>query len=102
MERSKIPRGGPEQYILALALVVALGWVVFAAAQVPGINLSFPPSLVYADSAAQVVTRHPASVETGPPPTLAVPTATRRPTATPVPVVPAVVEPSPTTTTPAT
>src|SRR5439155_20008228 len=96
MERSKIPRGGPEQYILALALLVPLGWVVFAAAQVPCINLSFPPSLVYADSPAQLVTRHPSSVETVPPPILAVPTPTPRRTATSVLVSLARVVPSPT------
>jgi LysM repeat protein len=88
MLNPKTPTPGPERLILALALLAPLGLVAVMLAQIPGINLGVPSSVVYADSSSQLVTSHPAPSNPAPPPTLAPPTATPQPTATPVPASP--------------
>jgi LysM repeat protein len=85
---SKSPHVGPEGYILAIALFVPLMLGALALAQLPGIRLGLPSTLVYADTADRLVTSHPARTDSGPPPTLAVPTATPKPTALPPTQVP--------------
>jgi LysM repeat protein len=75
---------GPERIILALALCLPLGLMAVALAQMPGVNLGLPSSVVYADSDDRLMARRPAPSNPAPPPTLAVPTAT--PKATPAPI----------------
>jgi LysM repeat protein len=73
--------------VLALALLMPLAVMGLAVAQVPGINVGLPSSVVYADASRELVTHRPASSSTAPPPTLAPPTATPvppTPTAAPV------------------
>ena len=95
----KASRPGPEKYVLALALLTPVAVTVLAIAQVPGINLSLPSSVVYADSGAQkMLAQRPAPSAPQPPPTLAAPTATPVPP-TPVPT-PAPPTPVPATPTP--
>ena len=99
MQRSRSSEGGPERYILALALLLPLVVVGLAVAQLPTIDMRVPSTLVYADAAEPLRPRHPAASAAEAPPTLAVPTATPRPTATPVPAAPTVAPtlvPSPT------
>lgn len=93
---SKSSHTGPEGYILAVALFVPLVLGAVALAQLPGIRLGLPSSLVYADTADRLVTSHPARTDSAPPPTLAVPTATPKPTALPATQVSAA-QPTPST-----
>jgi LysM repeat protein len=84
-QQPRASRPGPERFILALALLLPLGVVTVALAQIPGIDLRFPSTVVYAD-AGGVLARRPAPLSGAPPPTLAAP-----PTATPVPPTPTAV-----------
>ena len=96
LQSPKSSRPGPENYVLALALLMPLVVTVLAVAQVPGINLSLPSSIVYADSGARaMLAERPAPSAPQPPPTLAAP-----PTATPVPPTPVPPTPVPATPTP--
>jgi len=88
---------GPERIILALALCLPLGLMAVAVAQVPGVNLGLPSSVVYADAGDQLMARRPAPLNQGPPPTLAVPTATPKPTPTPIESPTPVASPTPQT-----
>src|SRR5215471_7513936 len=88
---------GPERIILALALCLPLGLMAVAVAQVPGVNLGLPSSVVYADAGDQLMARRPAPSNLGPPPTLAVPTATPKPTPTPIESPTPVASPTPQT-----
>ncbi len=85
--------GGPERYILAVALIVPLLLGFVALAQLPGMNLGMPSTLVYADADPNggLITKRPAASQPAPPPTLA-----PRPTATSVPA-PAAASPTPKT-----
>ncbi len=87
------PGGGPERYVLGLALLLPLAVVVLALAQLPGTSLASPPSLIPAEASSLIIGKRPASAQSAPPPTLAPPTATPRPTATPVPVAQATATP---------
>ena len=75
---------GAERYLLGLALLLPLAVVVLALAQWPGTSLASPPSLLAAAANEAIMGKRPASSQSAPPPTLAPPTATPRPTATPV------------------
>jgi LysM repeat protein len=75
---------GPERIILALALCLPLGLIAVLLAQMPGVNLGLPSTVVYADSGDQLVARRPAPSNPDPPPTLAVPTAAPKTTPTPI------------------
>ena len=87
---------GPEKFVLAVALLLPLAVSVIALAQLPGVDLHLPASLVYADQQPiSILPKRPASSHQAPPPTLAAPTATPKPTATLVPT-PTAVPPSPT------
>jgi LysM repeat protein len=88
---------GPERFILALALCLPLGLMAVALAQIPGVNLGLPSSVVYADSGDQLIARRPAPLNSAPPPTLAAPTATPQPTLTPVPSPTPITSPTPRT-----
>jgi LysM repeat protein len=86
-QQPKASRPGPERFILALALLLPLGMVTVGLAQIPGIDLRFPSTVVYADAGGQLLTRRPAPSSGAPPPTLAAPTATPvPPTVVPTPV----------------
>jgi LysM repeat protein len=76
---------GPERFILALALLVPLGFMLWLLGQIPGVSLAAPTTLVHAESEAGQLIKRPLPSGSSPPPTLAVPTATPRPTATPLP-----------------
>ncbi len=89
MQRSRTPRTGPAGYVLVLALLMPLVVMGIGIAQLPGVNVGLPSSLVYADTADRLVTSRPAPLNAPPPPTLAVPTPTPRPTAAPPTLVPA-------------
>ena len=79
--------GGPERFILAIALIVPLGVAGLSAAQLP-LAFSIGPSRVLGPSDTISLAHRPASVESAPPPTLAPPTPTPiPPTATPAPTV---------------
>jgi LysM repeat protein len=91
--RTKGP--GPERFVLAFALLVPLCVAVYAAAQVPGIDLRLPSTIAYADPGASLSLRRPVNSAPTPPPTLApaptpthvavsasVPTPAARPTPT--------------------
>ena len=69
--------------MLALALLMPLILMGIAVAQLPGVNFGVPSTLVYADAADRLVTNRPAPLNAVPPPTLAVPTPTPKPTAVP-------------------
>ena len=71
-----------------LALVTPIVVMGIAVAQLPGINLGQPSTLVNGDSSPALVTSRPARLDAAPPPTLAVPTATPKPTAVPPTAVP--------------
>lgn len=93
---AKASTPGPEKFVLAAALLLPLAVSLIALAQLPGVNLRLPASLVYADQpTVPLVPKRPASSYQAPPPTLEAPTATPKPTATPVPT-PTSVPPSPT------
>ena len=79
---------GPERFVLGMALLVPLGVIVVALAQLPGTSLASPTSLITAESSSAILGKRPASSNPAPPPTLVPPTATPRPTATPVPPTP--------------
>jgi LysM repeat protein len=81
--------GGPERYVLGMALLLPLAVVILALAQLPGTTLASPPTLLQAESSLATMGKRPASSNPAPPPTLVPPTATPRPTATPVVVAPA-------------
>src|SRR5438132_10914392 len=87
---SRTSGGGPERLVLGLALLVPLAVAVLALMQLPGTSLASPSSLMLSSVGADFVPKRPAASNPGPPPTLAVPTATPRPTATPVPPTPVV------------
>ena len=93
------PRLGPERFFLPLALLIPLALVLVILAQVPGVGLAAPTTLVPASNADASMIRRPQSSRADPPPTLVPPTATPRatataaPTATPEPTQP----PKPTT-----
>ena len=80
---------GPERFVLSLALLVPLGIALVGIAQVPGVSLARPATLLTSDADTSLI-RRPAASNPAPPPTLAAPTATPRPTATPVPPTPVV------------
>ena len=86
---------GPERYVLGAALLVPLAIVVIGLAQLPGMSVAAPTRALLGDNGVSIVSRRPASSQSGPPPTLMAPTATPRPTATPVPPTPS---PQPTAT----
>ena len=82
----KASNPGPEKYVLALALLLPLAVTLFALAQVPGVDLRLPASLVYADQQlVNIAAKRPVASHQAPPPTLAAPTATPKPTRTAVP-----------------
>ncbi len=81
---SKSSGAGPERYVLALALVVPLGLIAVMLSRLPGVDLSRPSTVVYANVDAPLTTHRPPPSDPAPPPTLAPPTATPiRPTPTP-------------------
>lgn len=87
---------GPERFVLAVALLVPLAVTSVALAQIPGVDLRMPASLVYADQQPiSFAPKRPGPSNQAPPPTLAAPTATPKPTPTAVPT-PTPVPPSPT------
>jgi LysM repeat protein len=86
MQQPKASRPGPERFILALALLLPLGVVAVALAQIPGIDLRLPSTAVYADAGGQLLTQRVAPSSVAPPPTLSAPTATPVPTVVPTPV----------------
>jgi LysM repeat protein len=61
-----------------------LAFAVLVLAQVPGVSLAAPSSLVRTDGDPSVMSKRPISSSAAPPPTLAPSTPTPRPTATPV------------------
>jgi LysM repeat protein len=82
---SKSSRGGPERYVLALALMVPLGLIAVMRSSLPGVGISHPSTAVYANVDAPLTTHRPPPSNSAPPPTLAPATATPiRPTPTPV------------------
>src|SRR5690242_19887450 len=85
MKRGQSP--GPERYVLALALLVPLGCMLWLVAQMPSVGLAAPTHLVpNVESASTLaVARRPQPSDPAPPPTLAPPTSTPRPTPTTVP-----------------
>ena len=88
----KSSRPGPEKYVLALALLMPLAVTILAIAQVPGVNLALPSSVVYADGGSKaMLAQRPAPSAPQPPPTLVAPTAT------PVPPTPVAPTPTPRT-----
>jgi LysM repeat protein len=93
----RVSRNGPERFVLALALLLPLGVMAAAVAQLSGLSMPFQSTTVNtADTSAPLVTHRPASATVGPPPTLVRPTATPvppTPTVPPVPTAP----PAPTT-----
>jgi LysM repeat protein len=100
-KRSKTPRtrritgpasdsGGAARYVLGLALLVPLAFVLVAMAQLPGTSLAAPAGLLQSDASVAIMGKRPASSNPAPPPTLVPPTATPRPTATPEPAAAAV------------
>jgi nucleoid-associated protein YgaU len=93
MQRSP---GGIERYVLGLALLMPLGLALAMVAQIPGVTLASPTGMMRADAGPPLITRRPPSSDAvAAPPTLAPPTATPKPTATPVP---ATATPRPTAT----
>ena len=77
--------GGPERYVLALALMVPLGLIAVMLSRLPGVDLTRPSTAVYANVDAPLTTHRPPPSNSAPPPTLAPATATPiRPTPTPV------------------
>ena len=78
--------GGPERFILAIALVVPLGIGGCTALQLPT-ALSVGPNRVLGPSDTMRQAHRPASLEVAPPPTLVAPTPTPvPPTPTAVPI----------------
>jgi LysM repeat protein len=79
--------GGPERFLLGLALLIPLVFAVLVLAQVPGVTLAAPSSVLRTEADANPVSlsKRPVSSSAGPPPTLAPSTPTPKPTATPVP-----------------
>jgi LysM repeat protein len=80
--------GGPERYILGLALLIPLVFAILVLAQVPGVTLAAPTTLLRTDADASLMSKRPISSSATPPPTLAPSTPTPRPTSTPVPPTP--------------
>src|SRR5216684_205402 len=94
MDKTRTPRasgGGLERLVLGMALLVPLGVAFMALMQLPGTSLASPSSLLLSNVGSNFVPKRPVPSNSAPPPTLAVPTATPRPTATPVPPTPVVV-----------
>jgi LysM repeat protein len=83
MQRRKNP--GPERYILGIALLIPLALIAVVLAQVPGVSLAAPNSLLSGQHDSTQLVKRPQPSNAAPPPTLVPPTATPRPTATPVP-----------------
>jgi LysM repeat protein len=77
--------GGPERYVLALALLVPLGFALLLSAQLPGMSLAAPYSMLPTGSGPGMISKRPVGSSAAPPPTLVAPTVTPRPTATLVP-----------------
>jgi nucleoid-associated protein YgaU len=79
--------GGPERWVLAIALAVPLGIVGLSVAQLPE---PFNPTRALAgDAPSATLVHRPAASELAPPPTLAPPTPTPvPPTPTPLPPTP--------------
>ena len=80
--------GGPERYVLALALLIPLAFTGLVLAQVPGVTLAAPATLLRIDADTSFMSKRPISSSAAPPPTLAPATPTPRPTATPIPPTP--------------
>jgi LysM repeat protein len=85
MLNPKTPVPGPERFVLALALLVPLVLIGLAASQMSGMYLGLTSAASEEDSGDQLIAARPAPSNLAPPPTLAVPTATPRPTPTAVP-----------------
>src|SRR5438105_2915584 len=83
VQEVKVSRGGPERFVLALALLMPLGVMLVALGQLPGIGLTSAVSLV--DTQPQLVAHRPVSSAPAPPPTLVAPTPTPLPTPTAIP-----------------
>jgi LysM repeat protein len=80
--------GGPERYVLGLALLIPLVFAILALGQVPGVTLAAPTTLLRTDADPSVMSKRPIASSAAPPPTLAPSTPTPKPTATPVPPTP--------------
>jgi LysM repeat protein len=90
------PRLGPQRFFLPLALLIPLALVLVILAQVSGVGLAAPTTVVPASDADASLIRRPQSSRADPPPTLAPPTATPRATATPAPTTAPTAPPEPT------
>ncbi|HEY3062810.1 MAG TPA: LysM peptidoglycan-binding domain-containing protein [Chloroflexota bacterium] len=75
--------GGPERFILSLALLVPLAFAFIGIQQLASVSLAAPSLLALTDQT--VLSTKPIVTRFEVPPTLAAPTATPRPTATPAP-----------------
>src|ERR1051325_2375383 len=84
MQQPSVNRPGPERFVLALALLVPLGVMAMALAQLQGFTSTARSTQASVD-AAPLVTHRPAESSVSPPPTLAPPTIT------PVPATPTTV-----------
>ena len=76
---------GPERFFLPLALLIPLSLGLVILAQVPGVGLAAPTTLVPARDPDPSLIRRPPPSHADPPPTLVPPTATPHATATPAP-----------------
>jgi nucleoid-associated protein YgaU len=81
------PSAGPERYVLALALLVPLAFMLWLVAQMPAISLAAPTNLMRGpdNGEATSLSKRPQASRDAPPPTLAPPTATPRPSPMPAP-----------------
>jgi LysM repeat protein len=70
---------------LGLALLIPLVFAALMLAQVPGVTLAAPTTLLRTDADPSFMSKRPISSSAEPPPTLAPSTPTPKPTATPVP-----------------
>jgi LysM repeat protein len=85
MQRPTVSRPGPERIVLAAALLLPLGLMAVALAQLLGVTLASPAGA----ASGPLLTHRPASSAGAPPPTLAAPMSTPvPPTLAPTAVVP--------------
>ena len=77
--------GGPERFVLAIALLVPLGISALSVAQLPGASIGGRPSFMLGADPAPTLSlpRRVSSSQQAPPPTLVPPTPTPRPTVAP-------------------
>jgi LysM repeat protein len=78
-----------SRFFLGAALLVPVGVVLVALTQLPATGFASPSSLTYGDAAVGIASKRPVASNPAPPPTLAPPTATPKPTLTPAPPTPA-------------